>query len=735
MNHDLSLSGGNQNARFYASMGYFDQDGIVMENWFKRYSIRVNSDFKIKNRVTIGENLNVVHRSRNGTDSNDSESSALMMGVYRQQSIIPHVWNSGSFEGLTHDFENGDFGGTGIAPRLGNASSFYASQIRDKDDKWQDLRLLGNVYADVKILEGLNFRSSFGGSINSWYETDWSGATYENSENTATSAYGESGGYGGDWTWTNTLTFDKQFGNHNILAVGGYEAVKTNIGRENEARRADYFSELLSYRTVSNGASITAANSDYYTPRTLISQFIRADYNFSSKYYLSGTIRRDGASVFGPDTRYGVFPSVSAGWRISGESFMSGLSFITDLKIRGGYGTMGNQLPVEPDNQFSLFCGDASTSYYDITGAYNSSVQGYRATRVGNPSAKWETNVTTNVGFDAVLLARQIELNFDFYTKQNKDLLFNPELPAIGGVTDYPFVNVGEMKNTGIDLQLIYRHDWSDFRFEAIGQFTTYNNKIVKIAEGVDYFDSGTSRIGAMNRNVEGQALGQFFGYNVIGLFQMADFDMSDSTLLASIPAQDGAEWGFLRFEDTDGDGEITPDDRKAIGNPNPSFTYGLNLNLGYKGFDLTAFFYGSYGNEIFNYNRYWLDFWPSFQGQKSTDLLYESWTPDNTGATVPKASNKSNLSTNTDASSYYVEDASFFRLKTLQIGYTFPKAIMGKIFSNARVYVQGVNLFTVTKYTGMDPELASFDDVYFGVDQGNLPAIKQFLVGVSVGF
>ncbi len=741
MNHDLSLSGGNNTSRFYASLGYFDQDGIVMQNWFKRFSARFNSEFKIRNRVAIGENMNVVHRSDNGTESNDSENSALMMGVYRQQSIIPPIWNSGPFVGLTHDFENGDFGGTGIASRLGNASSFYAGQIRDKYDKWQDLRILGNVFADVMIIEGLNFRTSFGGSINNWYSTDWSGATYENSENTGSSSYGEYSGYGGDWTWTNTLTLNKQFGDHAVLAVAGYEAVKTGVGRDNSARRANYFSDQLSYRTVSNGATMTDAGSSYYTPRTLVSQFLRADYNYQSKYYLSGTVRRDGASVFGADTRYGIFPSVSAGWRISGESFMSGVSWITDLKIRGGYGTMGNQLPVSPDNQFNLYGGSTGTSYYDLGGTMNSAIQGYRATRIGNPNAKWETNVTTNIGLDAVLLERDVELHFDFYSKQNKDLLYDPELPAVAGVTAYPYVNVGEMKNTGVDLQATYRKDFSDFNFEVTGQFTTYHNEIVKIAEGTPYFDAGGSRIGAFNRNIPGQALGEFFGYNVVGLFQESDFNADSLAigkyyLLSTVPAQDGAEPGFFRYEDTDGDMEITTVDRKSIGNPNPHFTYGLNLILGYKGFDLNAFFYGSYGSEIFNYNRYWLDFWPSFQGQKSTDLLYESWTSTNTGATVPKASNKSNFSTNTVSTSYYVEPASFFRLKTLQIGYTIPKSVLGKIFiSNARVYVQGVNLFTITKYSGMDPELASFDDTYFGVDQGNLPAVKQFLLGVSLGF
>ena len=726
-NHDLSLSGGNETSRYYASLGYFDQDGTVVENWFKRFSARFNSEFKIKDRVTIGENLNIVHRSDNGTGGNGGEQTAVIGGVYRMQPIVPVIWNSGSFDGLSHTFEDGDWGCTGIIERLGNGSNFVADRTRNKDDKWQDIRVLGNVFADVKIIDGLNFRTSFGGSFNNYYQTDWTGKTYESSENVATSTYREQGGYGADYTWTNTITYANQIGDHNILAVGGYEAVKTGVGRGVNSQGAGYFSEAFSFRTVGNGASLQSGTSWFNTPRSLVSQFLRADYNFLHKYYVSGTIRRDGASVFGADSRYGTFPSVSAGWRISEESFLAGASFISDLKIRGGYGTMGNQLAVSTANQFFLYGGDPTRSYYDLNGTTNSSLQGFRPTGIGNPDAKWETNVSTNIGFDAVLLDRKFEVVFDWYSRQNQDLLFNPELPGTAGAASVPYINIGEMKNSGIDLQLIYRQIWSDFSFEANATFTTVNNEIVKIAEGTPYFDSGGSRIGSFNRNIEGQALGEFFGYNVAGLFQ-------DQGEVDAAAVQDGAEPGFFRYEDVDGSGTIDPDDRLSIGNPNPDFTYGLNLALGYKNFDLTAFFYGSQGNDIFNWNKWWLDFWPSFQGQKSTDLL-NSWTPSNTGSSTPKASNKSNFSTNTVSNSYYVEDGSYFRLKNLTIGYTFPNSFMGNVFSNARIYVQGINLFTMTKYSGLDPELASFSDVVQGVDSGNLPATKQFLFGVSLGF
>ncbi len=752
-NYNLSLSGGNKNAKFFGGFGYFNQQGTVITNWYKRYSARFNSEFNIKNRVTVGENMTLTHQSDHGISGNGSEGGPLMMGVYRMQSIIPVKWHGAPFTGLSHTFKEGDWGGTGIAPRLGNASNWVADANRSKTDKWQNVRLLGNIYADVKIIEGLNFKTSFGGSLSNWYWTNWSGATYENSENQATSSYQEGSGYGGDWTWTNTLTFNRKFGDHTILAVAGYEAVKTGMGRDVNARRAGYFSDAYSFRTVSNGANLVAGNSSFYTPRALVSQFLRADYNYQSKYYISATIRRDGSSVFGPDYRYGIFPSASAAWRISDESFLSGADWLNDLKIRGGYGTLGNQLPVSPANQYYLYGGSPSTSFYDLNGTFNSSLQGFRPTRIGNPNAKWETSVISNIGFDMTILDRKFELIFDYYSKQNKDLLFNPELPGTAGAATRPFVNIGEMKNHGIDLTLTYRQVFNDFRVEVSGQLTTYKNEIVKIAEGYKFFDdrSYSSRIGAFNRNMVGHEVSEFFGYKVVGYFQPSDFNQ-DSLAIGKyylndgIPGQDGAQPGFFRYEDNNSvgpDGKltgkadtlITPADRTFIGNPNPDFTYGLNVVLGYKGFDLTAFFYGSQGNDIFNYNKWWLDFWPSFQGQKSKDLLYDSWTPERTNASVPKASNTSNFSTNTVSNSWYVENGSYFRMKNLQIGYTFPKNVIRNIFSNLRIYVQATNLFTITKYSGLNPEIAGLSDTSFGIDEANLPAMKQYIFGLSVGF
>ena len=727
--HDISMSGGNESAKFYAGLQYFNQNGIALGNFQQRFSARINSEFKIKDRVTIGENLTVTGRTGNQVSGNGTEESPVAR-VYMTQPIIPVRVNQ-VVVGSGHTYQPGEYGGTGLASRLGSTPNPVADLERAADNRQQDIRILGSIFADVKILEHLKFRTTFGGTFGSNYNTSWTNKTYERAENQATSSYFESAGYGSDWVWTNQLTYDKTFGNHKLLAVAGYEAVKYGIGRGLSAGRAGYFSSAFSFRTVSNGAQILSANSGLGTPTTLLSQFVRADYSFSDKYLLSATVRRDGSSRFGADFRYGVFPSISAGWRISEEAFMADMEFISDLKIRGGYGTMGNQLAVSPANQFFLFGGNTSDSNYDLNGTGTSSLQGFRPTRIGNPNAKWETNVTTNIGFDAGLFDNKLQVSFDWYNKLTQDLLYNPPLPGTAGAADVPFINIAEMQNTGIDISVNYKKAiTSDLTIDGTLTFTTYKNTINKVADGINFFDAGGSRIGSFSRNQVGRAVSEFFGYQVAGLFQT-------SAEVAGAPDQDGAEPGFFRYANVDdSNNAIDPNDRTFIGNPNPDFTYGLNIGLNYKNFDASVFFYGSQGNEIFNYNRWWLDFWPSFQNQKSKQALYESWTPTRTNTNVPKASNKSNFSNNTVSNSYYVEDGSFLRAKNVQIGYTFPQSLLSKVgLTSARVYGQATNLFTLTNYSGLDPDVNNDADTFFGVDAGSYPVGRQFTFGLNLGF
>ena len=728
-NHDLTLSGGTDKARYFAGFGYFRQDGIIIHTHADRYSARFNSEWTILNdRVKLGENVSMSYRSKLGV-SNLDEASPVQMGPYRSQSIIPYIITT-PIAGLSHNFVPGEYGGTGIAPRLGENTNAYADLVRARDNQYHDIRIIGNGYLDVMILKGLNFRSTLGGTSDYGYGVTYRFATYENAVNTANATLTENSFYGNDWVWTNLLTLNRSFGKHNVLAVAGYEAVKYGIGRDMSAARSGYFSNAVDFRTLTNGATITAANSGFNTPTKVASMFLKVDYRFMDKYLLGATVRRDGCSRFGESNRFGVFPSFSAGWRISGEPFFSGIGWINDLKIRGSYGTMGNQFALSPQNAYIRFGGDVTSSWYDLNGTGNSAIPGFYPVRIGNPNTKCETSTILNIGFETLLWNNKLGFVIEWYSKEAKDLLFNPEQPGTAGGAEPPYVNVGSMRNSGIDLDVSYQNTWGDFGLNTSAVFTTYHNEITRIAEDVDFFDYGSSRIGPFSRNMAGHPMSSFYGYQIAGLFQ------SDAEIV-SAPAQDGAQPGFFRFANTltgtQTDMFIDRGDRKFIGNPNPKYTYGLNLELTFKNIDLTAFIYGSQGNDIFNWNKWWTDFWPSFQGQKSTDLLNKSWTPGRTGGSIPKASNTSNFSTNTQVCSYYIENGSYLRLKNLQLGYTIPGRYLGKTgIKSLRFYLQGVNLFTITKYSGLDPELGGGDRA-FGIDAGNYPNAKQFIFGLNL--
>jgi TonB-linked SusC/RagA family outer membrane protein len=460
----------------------------------------------------------------------------------------------------------------------------------------------------------------------------------------------------------------------------------------------------------------------------LYSQYAKVDYVYNDRYLFSGTLRRDGASVFSEENKFGVFPAVSAGWRISSESFMQGIGAINDLKIRGGWGKMGNSR-ISANNLVNA-AGSSPTTGYDLTGSSTAVTPGVVFTGIGNPFAKWETNKTINIGFDGTFFRNRLDVIFDWYTRETSDLLFNQELAGTVGSAAVPAVNIGSMKNTGIDVMLTYRNRTTgDFRYEADVILTTYRNEITKVSDIVDYFDVGFSgRIGGGQvRNAVGQPVSAFYGYKVIGLFNSAD-EVSKS------PLQSGAGPGRFKYADLDGNDTINTLDRAFIGNPNPDFTYGFNARIFYKAFDFEALFYGVQGGQALNFTRWFTDFYPSFAGIGKSARVLNAWTPTNTNTDIPRFENVSNFSTNGQLNSYYVEDASYLRLRTVKLGYTLPASLLNRIkVDKLRLFVQGTNLFTITNYTGTDPEVSGVD-TNFGIDVGNYPANRQFMFGLTLG-
>jgi TonB-linked SusC/RagA family outer membrane protein len=515
--------------------------------------------------------------------------------------------------------------------------------------------------------------------------------------------------------------------------LAGQEALNTGAGRSINANGLNPFSQDINYVTITTLGNRNPPSSNLFKGVNFYSLFSRAIYTLNDKYIVTGVIRRDGSSRFGVNNRYGVFPAVSAAWRVSSESFMKNLPWVQDLKVRGGYGTMGNSNNVDPNNQYSLYAARVDNSGYDINGSNSSIVDGYYRTRIGNPNAKWETSVTKNIGIDGSFLKGKLDVIVDFWQKDTKDLLYQLPITATAGFgAAAPSVNIGKMVNKGIDIQVINRGKiTTDLGYEVNVTGSFLKNEITKIADGLTYLTNVNPGFRGINpiRNQLGYGLSSFYGFKVLGLFQSkAEVDAA--------PAQDGKGVGRFRYADLNSDGKIDANDRTYLGSPIPKFTGGVNFTLTYKGFDLSAYVYTSIGNKIFNVSKWFTDFYPSFSGAAISERVKESWTPQNTGATIPIFETASNFSTNTQASSFYVENGSYLRLQNVSLGYNLPKSILDKLKLNrVHLYASTNNLFTVTKYQGLDPQVGGNADTNFGIDVGNYPLTKSFTVGLNLGF
>lgn len=727
---NVAITGGSDQGSYLFSANYFNQQGTLLNTYLKRYTIRSNSQYNVSKHVRVGENL--AYSITNNPQIAGLSGDNAIGHAFREQPIIPVRDIMGNFAG--------SYGGN-----LGDAYNPVAMQERTKDNKSQQNRLFGNIFAEADLTDFLTIRSQFGGE-------NYSGATrafvypqYENSENSTTNSYSESALDGYNYSWTNTLSFNKTFNKHRIKAVAGTEFFRENTHVSTSSNQG-YFSFDPDYTNLSTGSGPMKTTSER-TANTLFSLIGRVDYSYNDKYLIGATIRRDGSSKFLQHV-YGWFPAVSAGWRISQEGFLKNVKWITDLKIRGGYGIMGNQLNVSGGNSFTTFGSKVGTSYYAIGGG-NNIVSGFYQNQTGNPNAKWEKNINSNFGFDATLFGGHIDISADYYRKNIKDLLYNPEMIATSGAAKVPFVNIAQMKNNGFDISVSGNTQVSSsLKLNATATITTYHNEIQKISGGSDYYDVDARRFDGSNiiRNAVGHPISQFFGYKVDGFWNSqqevdeANKKAQSATGNPNDVYQTDIGVGRFKYADVNGDGRITAEDRTFLGNANPSYSYGLNLGLTYKNWDFSAFFYGVQGNSIWNQVKWWTDFTPSFGGAKSKTALYDSWTPQNHNAKAPIQETANSFSTNAVPNSYFVENGSYLRLKNAQIGYSFNSARLQKIGVNKlRVYLSGANLFTITKYSGVDPEIGTSSETgqqtAYGVDDGSYPSQRTFLVGVNLSF
>lgn len=726
-NYQLSAAGGGENATYSFSAGSLNQQGTIKYTGFKRYNVRANTSFAaLDKRLRFGENIQYSYSEGYGIGVNPNVSGEYqdegspISWAYRMNTIIPVYDIKGNFAGSR-------------GSQLGNSENPLATLYRGKDNVNKSNFFFGNVFGELDLIDGLTAKTSFGLRYENYNGLTLRYPNLEFSEGNNSNNLNEYFGYNNEWTWTNTLTYNKVFAEkHRLNLLLGTEAISSRTRRVDAGRNDFFVLGDLDYYYLGVGAS-NISNGSTGTVASLFSIFGRADYSFNDRYLASVTLRRDGSSNFGPENKYGYFPAGSVAWRLSEEGFLKGkVKWIEDLKLRVGYGETGNQrIPgFQYLNRYQSSLINAAYSF----GGDNKLTSGVWQNNYQNTAVKWESLSSLNIGLDFTLFNSVLDGSVDWYNKKTSDMLYPVPLPATNiGMGSSPFVNVGDMSNKGIEFNLAYHYgkvDNKPFKFDIGINFSKNKNEIVKLAPGISEQIYGVFRSLRTSILKEGLPFGSFYGYDVVGIYQ----NESDVSQSASYPK---ARVGGLKYRDVNGDNVITPEDRTIIGNPNPDFLYALSFNASYKNFDISMFFNGVQGIDLYEATRYFTDF-QTFPGAKSSRLL-DAWSPSNSGSLIPSP-NANAGDYELESTSYYVQNGSFLRMKNLQIGYSLP---VDKVFgpkwgvSKVRVYASATNLFTITKYKGLDPEVSQETETYsaLGVDRGIYPSPRQFLIGLSVGF
>lgn len=693
-NASVSVANGTETGKYFMSASYVDREGIVKYTGFKRGSTRLNSEFKAgKNkRLTIGEHLNIAFSKANVGTSDDTELAL------RITPLIPVRNDAGEFAG-TEGLE------------LGNAGNPVANNFRAQNDYLKNYSFLGDVYADYKITDALSIKTVFAGGFNILNERTFVALNPEAKEarNAATLTEGDVTQI--NWSWTNTLNYRKTFGKHSVNALAGIEAIKER-GKGKTIQRSSFLNEDPNFVLLSNGIANPNVSEAFDGSTTLFSIFGTANYDFDGKYFLTATLRNDKSSRFIGDNQSQTFPSVSAGWELTKEDFFNSDGFLNRLKVRASYGELGNQtLPIRNPAQNGFF---QSQQYADYAFDGGSIVDGVLLTQVGNPDLRWETSTSINLGLDFSFLESRLSGLVEYFNIETKDLIVRDlnavSLTAIDAGA--PFVNFGTVVNKGVDFQLNWNDQiGEDFSYGISGNLSTVKNEVTEFKAPLQGNSSGI-RKGQVTRTEEGDEISYFYGRDVIGL----------------------TPEGRFIYRDVNGDGVTDTADRTKIGSPHPDFTYGVNLNANYKNFDISFFFQGSQGNDLWNYNKVFTDYGFFFNGNRSTRTLDARSASNPNGSFVALSATSQN--NEDEPNSSYVEDGSYLRLKNATIGYTLPNSILGNVgISSLRIYVNASNLFTITKYEGFDPEVIPIDNLTLGLDRRINPLSRIITFGANVKF
>ncbi|MEP5339330.1 MAG: TonB-dependent receptor [Algibacter sp.] len=723
-NHQLSISGGSDKVNYYASGTYFSQDGILVNSGYERVSFLSNLNAQVTDKLKVGLNLTGGLSTKSGVTT-QSDGSVTVGG----DDVVSLAMRFAPDKGIYND--DGTFS---TNDRIGDEvdNPYAVATQRDDDTEIENFR--ANFYASYDILEGLSFKTTFGISS----ENTFRGIYMPRS--LLVTAGGVTNGRAiidedkkKSVLTENYLTYNKEIGKGNLTLLAGYSYQK-NTDKGSYSEGTGTISDTFSYYGLYTALTpITPEDSDIYLrEKEIQSQFGRVNFDYDDKYLITATVRRDGASNFAENEKYAIFPSGALGWKVSNEDFLSDHTTISNLKLRASYGVTGNP-SIAPYNSLA----SSSTLYASSNG---SPVQAITPDQPANPNLKWESSYQSNFGIDLGLLNNKITLSFDYYNIDTKDLIMvNRGLSDyIGFANDEILINAGEIKNKGIEIFLSTKNIIKDdFSWTSDFVFSKNKNTVTSLINGDDWFGNGApSYFSVSNTYIlrEGEEVGLFYGYDYAGVYQGGALPTGTATLTDGVA-------GDPLFLDLDESGDITNDDRGIIGNPNPDFTWGITNNLTYKDFDFNIFFQGSQGGEIFNMTDVQLN-----NGDANTTYGYynNAWTSTNTNTNQPRVGNNSSR----EISSRFVEDGSYIRLKNIAIGYNLPSDILENLgIEKLRLSISAQNLFTITNYSGLDPEVSYFGDeggengnnkssnTTRGFDFGSYPTVQSVSFSLNLTF
>jgi TonB-linked SusC/RagA family outer membrane protein len=730
--HELSVAGGSEKSTYYTSFGYLSQEGIVATpiSKYNRINFRTNETYKPSKYVNFGENIGYTYNKSIGLGNTNSVfggplSSAINLDPLTPAVVTDRAAASAAPYTTPNVVRNAQGYPYGISQYVGQEITNPLAYIQTRlgNYSWAH-NIVGNAYAAVDPIPGLEIKSTVGTKMAFYGNESFTPLSYLNASSvTSQNSYNREDTRLFNWNLENTASYTRTFGKHNLNVLIGQGAYMDNGGYTVGVN--EYGLPVTNFNDASLNYNIPAVQRIGYgsegQQHHISSLFARLNYDYEEKYIIQGIIRRDGSSRFGANHKYGNFPSVSLGWVPTKESFWPQNEVVNFLKVRGGYGVVGNDNL--QDNAFLSTIGGGRNYSFGTGDTY---ISGYSPNAPSNPDLKWEQTAQTNVGIDAVIF-NDFNLTVEWYKKKTTGILQQVNIPYYVGAISNPYANVGDMENTGEELSLSYRKKIGGVTFGADGNISHLKNTVTRLAPGQLYLDgAGVQNIqGGVTRSMVGYPINSFYGYDNLGVFQtQAEIDSYVSPKTGQ-EIQPNAKPGDFKWADLNGDGKIDDNDRKFIGSSLPSWQYGLTLTAAYKGFDILIFGQGQAGNKI-------------FQGLHRLDILTANYTKAALGRwTGPGTSNFWPRLTDDDMnhnfennSSFYLQSGTYFRIKTLQLGYTLKKDWVKKIgLQTLRVYLTGQNLITFTKYDGYDPDISG------SIDQGFYPQARTYIVGLNVGF